>query len=169
MKVVEIRQEAELQEFRAAWETLLRDSSSDTIFLTWTWATAWWSAYGTPGELRILAAFDQKSVLRGIAPLRLQTVRRYGQAVSALSFIGDGSNDSEYLDFMIASGYEKAVMESFSAYLKKEMKHGTVLLLNEIPETSPSLAFLRKLKTSSLRKPRSPAAQFVGRKVGKTT
>ena len=145
MRVVEIRTEAELQALKPAWDALLCESASDTIFLTWEWVTSWWAAYGKPGELRILAAFDDQDVLRGIAPLRSSTIRRYGQTVSALTFIGDGSNDSDYLDLIAATGYEQGVMTSFEAHWSKEIERGAVLLLNEIPETSPSLALLRNL------------------------
>jgi peptidoglycan/xylan/chitin deacetylase (PgdA/CDA1 family)/CelD/BcsL family acetyltransferase involved in cellulose biosynthesis len=145
MRIAEIRSEAELQAFRSGWDALLRQSASATIFLTWEWVTAWWAAYGNPGDLRILAALDESGVLRGIAPLRHQTIRRYGQIASALSFIGDGSNDSEYLDFIIASGYERPVMEAFWQRLMDELKRGVILLLNEVPATSLNLPALRSL------------------------
>ncbi len=150
MKVVEIRRDAELHELKPAWGALLRDSASDTIFLSWEWITAWWSSYGKPGELRLLAAFDDDGELRGIAPLRCQSVRKYGQTVSALSFVGDGSNDSDYLDFIVASGCEKPVMEAFFAHWRKELDRGTVLLFNEIPESSPNLAVLKTLAEPSV-------------------
>ncbi len=47
MKVVEIREESEFAQLRSGWEGLLRDSGSNTIFLSWEWARAWWGAYGT--------------------------------------------------------------------------------------------------------------------------
>ena len=145
MKVLEIRQEAELQELRSDWEILLRRSASNTICLTWEWVAAWWSIYGKPGDLRILAAFDENNVLHGIAPLRRQTVRKYGQNVFALSFIGDGSNDSDFLDFIVASGYEEQVMDCFRAHWTKDLNEGTLLLLNEIPQASPNLHLLKGL------------------------
>ena len=148
MKLVEIRQEAELEALRPVWDEVVRHSASDTIFLTWEWVTAWWSSYGKPGDLRILAAFDDSGTLRGIAPLRHQTVSRYGQTVSALSFIGDGSNDSEYLDFIVPRESEREVMELFGRHLSEEQQRGVVLLLNEIPETSPTLPLLKEFAQS---------------------
>jgi peptidoglycan/xylan/chitin deacetylase (PgdA/CDA1 family)/CelD/BcsL family acetyltransferase involved in cellulose biosynthesis len=145
MKIIEIREEAQLQRLKSDWETLLKASASDTIFLTWEWIVAWWSVYGKTGELRILAAFDDSHVLRGIAPLRCQILRRYGQAVAALTFVGDGSNDSDYLDFIIARGYEEQVMSSFQAYWTSDLRQVTLLALNELPETSPNFSLLRDL------------------------
>ena len=148
MRVVQIQSEGDLQALKPGWDGLLRGSASNTIFLTWEWVTAWWCAYGKAGELRILAAFDDQDVLRGIAPLRSESVRRYGQTVPALTFVGDGSNDSDYLDLIVASGYEEPVMATFREHWVNELNRGTVLLLNEIPETSPCLPLLRSFANS---------------------
>jgi len=145
MRVREIREESDFRNLQPEWPGLLESSFSNTIFLTWEWVTAWLSAYGQPGDLRLLTARDEQGVLRGIAPLRLDPQRKYGQTVEAYSFIGDGSNDSEYLDCIIASGYENAVMEAFSEHLSRSLGQGTVLMLREVPSTSGNLAWFRKL------------------------
>lgn len=144
MKVVEIRAEERFRELRAEWNTLLAESGSNTIFLTWEWATAWWSAYGAPSELRILTFYDDNSVLRAVAPLRTRVLKRYGQSVAALQFIGDApsDSDSDYLDFIAAPGWEQPAIEAFHRYWADELRNGTVLLLNEIPESSPNLPAL---------------------------
>jgi peptidoglycan/xylan/chitin deacetylase (PgdA/CDA1 family)/CelD/BcsL family acetyltransferase involved in cellulose biosynthesis len=153
MKVREICEESGLDQLRPAWEALSAESGSSAIFVTWEWAVAWWSAYGRPGELRILSVVDEDGVVRGIAPLRHQMVRQYGQTVRAYSFVGDGSirshlNDSDYLDFLIAPGFEKAVIQAVHDHLAEDLDHGAVLLLNEIPATSPNLAPLKELAAS---------------------
>lgn len=154
MQIAEIRSETDLQALRGPWTRLLDESASKTVFLTWEWVTAWWAAYGRPGELRILTFSDEAGRLRGIAPLRHQMTRGYGQTVPALSFVGDGSieapglNDSDYLDFIIAAGHEEKAMEAFHRYTAEALKSGRVLLLNEIPETSPNLAPLRRAAES---------------------
>jgi CelD/BcsL family acetyltransferase involved in cellulose biosynthesis len=153
MKVAEVREEAGLRQLREAWERLLCESASRTIFSSWEWAEAWWSAYGTPGDLRIMTVSDDNGVLRGIAPLRCQTVKRYGQAVRALSLVGDGSigsepNDSDYLDFIVSRNYEKPVIEALYKHWEDLLGRGGVLLLNEIPETSPSLSALGEVAES---------------------
>lgn len=139
MRIREFRNEAEFQELKPLWDALLRASPSNTIFLTWEWIAAWWSAYGEQGQLRVLAAFDDEGKLQGVAPLRRSEVRRYGQSVPVLSFVGDGSNDTDYLDFVIAAGSERLVLEEFRKHLD-----GELLWLNEIPESSPNLPLLEE-------------------------
>jgi peptidoglycan/xylan/chitin deacetylase (PgdA/CDA1 family)/CelD/BcsL family acetyltransferase involved in cellulose biosynthesis len=151
MKVTEVRSEEELRPMRAAWDHLVCETASKSIFLTWEWATAWWSAYGKPGDLRVLTAVDDAGVLRGIAPLRERVVRRYGQQSPALAFIGDAPTecDSDYLDFIAAPGWEKQVIEAFHRHCAGALAGGTVLLLNEIPAASPSVAVLRELAAAA--------------------
>jgi peptidoglycan/xylan/chitin deacetylase (PgdA/CDA1 family)/CelD/BcsL family acetyltransferase involved in cellulose biosynthesis len=145
MRIVEIREEAKLQQLRPAWERLLYDSASNTVFLTWEWLSAWWRAYGSAGNLRLLAAFDEGDTLRGIAPLYCKAARKYGVTKLVWSFIGDGSNDSDYLDFIATRGFEKEVLKSFRAYWAEHVNRAAVLALNEIPATSPCLPLLKQL------------------------
>jgi peptidoglycan/xylan/chitin deacetylase (PgdA/CDA1 family)/CelD/BcsL family acetyltransferase involved in cellulose biosynthesis len=145
MRIVEVCREAELAELRPQWERLLAESASDTIFLTWEWVTTWWAAYGAPGELYILLAVNEAGVVRGIAPLHRRKVRRYGRAYPALGFIGDTSADSDYLDFIVAAGHEAETMEAFWDHLQSELAQGVLLLLDEIPESSPNLEILRAM------------------------
>jgi peptidoglycan/xylan/chitin deacetylase (PgdA/CDA1 family)/CelD/BcsL family acetyltransferase involved in cellulose biosynthesis len=148
MKVVELRQEGDLEKLRPDWDRLLCASASKTIFLTWEWAAAWWHAYGRRGELRILAALDDNGRCAGLAPLRAQPKRRYGQTVLVWCLLGDGSNDSDYLDFISAAGGEREVMDAFCSYLMGELDRGVVLELNEIPASSPNLPFLSRFAES---------------------
>jgi peptidoglycan/xylan/chitin deacetylase (PgdA/CDA1 family)/CelD/BcsL family acetyltransferase involved in cellulose biosynthesis len=151
MRVIEIREEPAFTALHPAWTTLLRASASNTIFLSPEWSGNWWSAYGTPGDLRVLAAYDDAGICRGIAPLRVKRVQRYGQAVQALQFIGDApeNSDSDYMDFIIAPGFEQPVIEAFGRHWDQDLRRGTVLQLNEIPSSSPNLAPLKASAESS--------------------
>jgi peptidoglycan/xylan/chitin deacetylase (PgdA/CDA1 family)/CelD/BcsL family acetyltransferase involved in cellulose biosynthesis len=152
MKLVEIRDESDWDRLERGWNELLDGSASNTIFLTWEWLRSWWSAYGRSGSsLCILAAYDDTGTLRGIAPLRRSTASRYRQTVPSIAFVGDGSNDSDYLDFIVATGWETPVFEGFRGHLEKELEQGTALLLNEIPEASPNLPLVRKWAESRSR------------------
>jgi peptidoglycan/xylan/chitin deacetylase (PgdA/CDA1 family)/CelD/BcsL family acetyltransferase involved in cellulose biosynthesis len=145
MKVARIGDRSGFAALRARWDELLGASSADTIFLTWDWAMSWWEAYGEPGELCILTATDETGKLAGIAPLQRRTERQYGQTVHTLRFIGDQSNDSEYLDFLIRAGREAEVLAAFAGWCAPEMDRGTVLVVNEIPEASPNAPLLRQI------------------------
>ena len=133
MNLAEIRTEAELQRLKSAWNALLDESPPHAIFLTWEWLTAWLNAYSDFGKTRILAEYDDSGVIGVIAPLLEGSARIYGQTVPTLTFLGFVSNDSDYLDFIAASGWEEQVSEAFKGRLEEELKRGTVLRFNEIP------------------------------------
>ena len=145
MNVVEFREQADLERLRPEWERILRQSGSDTIFLSDEWVNAWWASYGRAGDLRILTALDGDGVIRGIAPLRLKTMLRSAQSRSALIFIGDGTTDSDYLDFIIERGYEPRVLEAFHGYWTHKLRAASLLALSEIPATSPNPQLLKSL------------------------
>src|SRR5207248_10058495 len=85
----------------------------------------------------------------GIAPMRATYMRRYGQTVPVLRFATDGSNDSEYLDIISARGFETQVMQALSARWEQEFAAGAVVLLRDVPETSPNLAAFRLMATAA--------------------
>src|SRR4051794_14524608 len=100
MKVAEISSLDDWARLQPLWNPLLASSASGTTFLTWECLWPGWAAYGSSQDLRILTFADDEGTIRGIARLRRQTLRKYGASYSALAFLGDGSNDSDYLDFI---------------------------------------------------------------------
>src|SRR5262245_33725907 len=144
MHVSEIHNRREWEGLRPVWNTLLDTSASGTTFLTWEWLSAWWSAYGKEGDLRLLIASDEDGNIRGIAPLRRQTVRRFGRSFPVLAFVGDGSSDSDYLDFIVARGFEQPVVEAWIRHLHADLTRGVILQLHEMPGSSPNLQALKQ-------------------------
>jgi CelD/BcsL family acetyltransferase involved in cellulose biosynthesis len=126
-----------------SWNQLLQNSSADTIFLTWEWVSAWWKNHKTDDrELYILFIKDGEK-LTGIAPFYRTRVKFLSVfTVKRLDYIGYGSFESEYLDFIIEKGKEKKVITAIFSYLKQNEKQWDVMYLNEMPETSTSLPYL---------------------------
>jgi CelD/BcsL family acetyltransferase involved in cellulose biosynthesis len=96
-------------ESEAVWDSLLRRSNADALFLSWQWLTHWWRCYG--GTLRLvpdILAFYRGDGLVGLAPLYRRHVLRAGIVrTCSVQMIGFTWRDpvpliSEYLD-VIAS------------------------------------------------------------------
>lgn len=145
MRIERITTEKELRNLQAEWTVLLQRSTAETVFLTWQWITSWWAAYGGGKELFVLIARDEAGECQGVAPFYVE--RRGGTRL--LRFLGDGTYDSDYLDFILARGQEILVLEAFFDELKKLRSHWDVLQLNEIPATSDTLEALRNLTSES--------------------
>jgi peptidoglycan/xylan/chitin deacetylase (PgdA/CDA1 family)/CelD/BcsL family acetyltransferase involved in cellulose biosynthesis len=144
MRVVELRRPEDLAALKDPWRRLVEQSAGSKVFVTWEWATAWWSAYGDPGSLRLWVIVDDVGTPRAIVPLRAGTGRRYGLTVPVLSIAGDGSNDSDYLDLIVEPGFEAQVEEAIRGEAAKAMKAGWVLAFNEVAEDAACRAMLQQ-------------------------
>ena len=99
------------------WNPLLRNSASDTIFLTWEWVHTWWQAYNKGKELCVLVA-EEDGVAIGIAPFYRTRAFSFGiRARRHLEFIGSTGTCSEYLDFIIRQGREDNVLRAMLHHL----------------------------------------------------
>ncbi len=156
MRIERITSDGDFRALQGEWNALVQRSAAETVFLTWEWLTSWWAAYGSGKELFVLVARGENSECCGIAPLYVD----HSGSRRLLRFIGDGSYDSDYLDFIVPQGQEAVVLKAFFDYLKQSHQQWGALQLNEIPETSLSLNFLRSLKGTSrwlLREEQVPA------------
>jgi CelD/BcsL family acetyltransferase involved in cellulose biosynthesis/peptidoglycan/xylan/chitin deacetylase (PgdA/CDA1 family) len=126
----------ELQELAPQWNDLLSRSAADTVFLTWQWCETWWKNYHDGHEIFVVAAFEGKEIA-GIAPLFCEEVRQYGKTWRRLRLIGDGSHDSDYLDFFAKRGREKEVMRAFARFLGTQRESWDWIELNGPKQESP--------------------------------
>ncbi len=127
----------EIGELRPAWEALLAESASQTIFLTWEWLKAWWDAYGASRRLLFLTGWDSDRRLAGIAPLYRSRREAGAAAVEVLQLLGDGSTDSDNLDFLVQRGREPAFLQAVLDWLAQHSAEWDILELNTVPEQSP--------------------------------
>jgi CelD/BcsL family acetyltransferase involved in cellulose biosynthesis len=108
----------DLEVFRAEWDNLLAASSS--IFSTPEWLAAWWQSYGTGKELAVLLFFAPDDELVGVAPLYLDNLAvAFGRKLKVLRLVGDGSGDSDNLDFVTRPGWEETCLNSFLSWLRQ--------------------------------------------------
>ena len=114
----------ELERFRRDWDDLLAVNRDLSIFCTPEWLGAWWNAYGSGRSLQALVLADQHGQTVGIVPLYLQRSHSVGLIkANFLRLVGDGSEDSDDLDFIVRPGYEAAVATSFLNWAEKKAWH----------------------------------------------
>lgn len=128
-------------ELRDDWNDLVARSRSGNIFLTYEWLNAWWRHLRRAGDRPlILAVSDGAGATLGIAPLFQSRFRVAGSfPLRCIRFIGDGSEDSDYLDFVASGPEEASVLRAILQYLHAREKEWDVLLLRGIPAGSPTL------------------------------
>ena len=131
----------------AEWEELLVDSLYPSIFLTREWMAEWWKAYGRGRQLWLLQARDDQGRLVGLAPLMLcQHVTgpvRWRELL--LISTEPGLGDPDHMDFIVARGYEEAVLRAFRDALHARRSEWDVLSLIGLRCESPTQAYFTDL------------------------
>ena len=126
-----------------SWNTLLKNASTNTLFLTREWQRVWWANLGE-GELRVLTLHEGDQLI-GIAPLFFEADALGGVQVT---FVGC-KEVSDYLDFIFLKGRERecltAVMDFLSSTLSPTWN---AISLCNLPEASPNFALLQELATA---------------------
>lgn len=122
---------------------LLFDESGLSVFQSFDWLRTWWKYFGegsSCAHLYIVVIKDGRGLV-AIAPFFVQSSPRWGAlALRKLCFIGH--KDSDYLDVLMAKGYESELTELLAAHLADFSTEFDLLLLQEIPERSPTSKIL---------------------------
>ncbi len=111
------------------WQTLLKASANDDIFLTWEWQSTWWDVY-CPGALHILTCHADDGTLIGIAPWFI-----HDHHIHTI-----GCEDvTDYLDLIVHQDHQETVFAAFADYLHDNTDRFDALALCNIPAQSSTL------------------------------
>jgi CelD/BcsL family acetyltransferase involved in cellulose biosynthesis len=126
---------SELDALRPAWDKLLVRYPPATTFCTWGWLSCWWECFAHERRLLTIALFDSETLV-GLAPLTISKEEVGRFSLRVLRLMGDGSGDSDNLDFPVQPGYEHAFAHEILSLLNRRKKHWDVCLLNTLPSDS---------------------------------
>lgn len=124
---------------RAAWNKLLQQSETRSVFLTWQWLSTWWECFGD-GATLFTFAVERDGELVGVAPLM---VRRDGPT-RWVEFLGLGSSD--YCDFIAAEDDKPEVVRAVLEALLKRRDRWDRVRLRCLPSTSSTTRVLASLQ-----------------------
>ena len=105
------------QRLEPEWNGLLQHSASDCLFLTWEWLSTWWRHLA---ENRSLAVTTVRcdGRLTGIAPCCLKPADwKQARPLPVMEFLGSGYVGSDYLDFIVRSGFEEQAQDALASQL----------------------------------------------------
>lgn len=138
----------DLRSLRPAWDALLSQYPHATTFSTWEWLSCWWRCFGGNRQLLMLALFDSSSLV-GLAPFAISKESVGSVSLRVLRLMGDGSGDSDNLDFLVRPGLELIFSRAILQFLRQRPRRWDVSLLNTLPSISPIASCLRELLNSS--------------------
>ncbi len=133
MRVTLIR---DLDSLADDWKMLLADDPLATPFLSFEWLSVWCRYWSEGGEPWILTAYDGQRLV-GLAPLQLQLRR----GLRFLTGLGVGFGD--YWDLLTAPADREDVVVAITAELAARSGEWDALVIDKLPEDSPTLAALR--------------------------
>jgi len=138
-----------LETIKDIWDSLVEESETKTIELTYEWQITFWKQFNQDAELSVLVIHQGGSIV-AISPLKLTTKRMFGSKVRTLEIIG--ARTSNYQDLIIGKNSAE-VMEHLLDYLLKNETSWDRLSLRNIPETATTACFFQEnLKKYPLRK-----------------
>jgi CelD/BcsL family acetyltransferase involved in cellulose biosynthesis len=141
MKIDIYTDDSVFEQLGNAWNELLSQSATDTIFLTREWQSVWWRNLGA-GELRVIAMREDDGALIGIAPLFVETGTG---GLKHLSLVGC-VDVSDYLDVIIARGSEARVHTALIETLARaDFPAWDQLHLCTLPADSPTNQLLAEI------------------------
>lgn len=138
MNVEVYESETGFEALRGEWNTLLRRSPTDTVFLTWEWQSLWWQAYH-PGVLCIVAVRDDNGTLQGIAPWFIDTTNPDERVVRGIGCV----DVTDYVDVIADADRFDEVMATLADVLSERSGSYTRINLCNVRAASPTLTSLR--------------------------
>ena len=118
------------------WSRLVERAANASTFLTPDWLLSWWEAYQPAARLQILVAW-RGDELMGVAPVMIAREKRLGMPLRCLRFVGDGSSETDHMDFVLradeADPVRSALLEAMDTL------PWDLAVLGNVPEQSASL------------------------------
>ncbi len=107
---------------RDDWQSLLEQSTQNSLFLSWEWHFSWWECFATSSDSLQIVVLKSDDKIIGLAPLYYQSSTLLGKT---LRFIGTGEPEAdevvtEYLDFIVLPGYEQTLIDTMHDWLIKQ-------------------------------------------------
>ena len=154
---VEIVKEEKFRDLKIEWDQLLSLSSTNAVYLTWEWLFTWWEIFGDDRRELFIIAVRENGQLIGIAPLIIHNVEDFNLfTFRRIEFLGTGEEEkdevcSNYMDFIIAKGMEKEVINEIGGFLvNKQCIAWDELLLSSVSKDSLNLElFIERFSEST--------------------
>jgi len=133
MRLELISDAAGLSALQPAWSTLLGHAADANTFLSPEWLLAWWESYQPAATIQALAAYEGENLV-GLAPMMVMRESRLGLPVRCLRFIGDGTYETDHMNFVVTRETATEVRKTLLDGIAK--LPWDVAVLSNVPESS---------------------------------
>lgn len=134
---VDLISEEDFLNMRTEWNTLLNESVTNELFLSWDWIYSWWQVYkDDKKKLNILSIRNKSGKTIGIAPFYIHNSNFWGRKKKILKFCSSEETFPDHLDFICLKQYENEVFQAVFQYLKLNNKKWDVIVFKGLKDTS---------------------------------
>ena len=95
-----------IKDLQHSWNSIIKESKANNVFLTYEWLTCWLDAYAPDVKQFIICVKENESII-ALAPLIIMPYEEVIIPLKRLQFIGSGSCD--YMDFIILKDNEECI------------------------------------------------------------
>jgi CelD/BcsL family acetyltransferase involved in cellulose biosynthesis len=134
ISITNVNTESDFAALKEEWDRLFSRAVDTNPFLSHDWLFSWWVSYRPKAKLLVLLARDESNDLIGIAPLMLERKFLFGIPMRVLRFVGDGTWETDHMNFIVDESHSQAVLAAFHRGLKDI--GWDLLELNQLPEAS---------------------------------
>jgi len=146
--------EKQFAQSRSQWNSLLKNSQADPLFLSWEWQYTWWTVFANPDtmQLKLFVAIDENDNLLGIAPFYMSRIRiKKYLSVNRMQFIGNiwrgpATMRTELLSFITSESCAQEISLSFLHYINAQSDWDEVVFV-DLPVKSVTFQTLSDKKT----------------------
>jgi CelD/BcsL family acetyltransferase involved in cellulose biosynthesis len=120
-----------VSDLKEKWNLLFKTVKDSTPFQSWEWNYGLARTIDSSARIKIVAGYSKNGRLIGLAPFKLRNSRIPGLKV--LEFIG--SEDSDYLDFIVDRNYKNIFIRRLFNWIRKNNEWRVLNLLSLRKET----------------------------------
>ena len=133
---------ADLEALRPAWQALLAEADTPSVFDDWAWTAATWR-YGAPGKRPcVITVRDETGHLIGLLPLARAWQHHVVPRLEVIGCTPSGYPQADYGGLLARSGRQAAVWQAVLAYLAAR-RDWAILDLRNCPASALPPAFDR--------------------------
>ena len=141
LSIEEVNDTETFRSLREPWNTLLRQSSDNNIFLTWEWLFTWWQHYGRDKKLRIFLIKESDRII-AIAPFMQW---KYHKGIFNIDVIENlCAIECDYSGIILTERRQESVAILLDCLVKITRDSHVIARMFHIPENSDFISVLRE-------------------------
>ncbi|MCP4746135.1 MAG: GNAT family N-acetyltransferase [Desulfobacteraceae bacterium] len=133
IRINEIKDFNDFLPLKEKWNSLLKKSTTNSVFLSHEWIRCWWEAYGREKKISIILFFEGDN-LKAIGPLMVSKRIFNGLPIKSISFIEN--DETPHCGLLVDRSYEFSIILSTLIQHLTSQKKWDIILFRKVFENN---------------------------------